>query len=143
MKLSDKKRETVTVILLIILAFVFGVALATKLTSSYYQKLFDEIELQTPAMNIVKTVHILRNLRDNKIKPAIDYEEWHLDDNIMTLSNHLNDTNINNPQMIKYAHACVRIASKYRTDYPSSLSKTATTRNTINNLFVSSTKLKD
>lgn len=135
MKLTSEKRKTITFLLLIILAFVVGAAIATKLTNNYYSKLFDEIELSNPAFNIYETVKVLRYLRNNELKKAIDYEEWRLDDNLMHLSNYLKDTSLNNHRVINYANYCINIAYKYRLKYPSDIKKCSVTRNTISYLF--------
>jgi hypothetical protein len=134
---KTNKNKIVTLTLVIILAFVAGAGIAVKLTSEYYEDLFNKIEFYNPSFNINETVQILKHLRNEKYDKAIHYTEWRLDDNIMNLSNSLNAYRTDDKALLSYVRAMLVIAAEYRKEYPYDIRKTLITKKTVNTLLSS------
>ena len=131
----SKKNKIATILLLLILAFVAGAGIAMKFTTDYYEKLFDEVEFYNPAFNINETVTILRYLRTNQYEKAIHYTEWRLDDNLMNLSNSLGAYHTENQAILHFVNGKLKIAARYRKEFPYDIRKTKTTKDTVNKLL--------
>jgi hypothetical protein len=131
------KNKIVTIVLIIVLAFVAGAGVSVKLTSDYYENLFNKIEFYNPSFNINETVQILKYLRKKKYDKAIHYTEWRLDDNIMNLSNSLSAYYTNDKAIMSYVRSMLLIAARYREEYPYDIRKTPTTKKTVNTLLSS------
>ncbi|MCF7791670.1 MAG: hypothetical protein K9L78_02550 [Victivallales bacterium] len=131
LKLSKKSRFAV-VILLLILTFTLGGSIGIKLTSDYYESLFNKFEYYNPSFNIVECVKTLGYLRKNEINKAIHFEEWRLDDNIMKLSNSIKKSYTHDKRLLKFAMSALKLASSYRKDYSYEEYQTETTKKTVN-----------
>ena len=129
------KNQLITTILLIILAFVFGSALSVKLTSDYYEKLFDKFEFYHPSFNIVETVKTLRYIREKNLKAAANYEEWRLDDNIVNLANNMKRSKTNDKKLMRFVISSLRIAAAYRKQYPFEKYQTLSTKTIVNSML--------
>ena len=117
------------------LAFVLGSAISVKLTSDYYEKLFDKFEFYNPAFNIIETVKTLQMLRKKELQDAIHYEEWRLDDNIVNLSNSLKRSQTEDQELMKFVLYSLNMAADYREKNPFSKYQSLNTKTAVNALL--------